>query len=108
MNKWIRYFFHVLFTEYQSTLESFSAGEVLDDARGQVLADILNAQDTKEGKGLWVSNATSKAWNLAGAKVSYVGANSRNLPTKPKNPNVLILTFSGLAEGPSGSVYLQY
>lgn len=105
---WIRYGFHINDPAVKPVAESFTAGEFVTVEAGQALADLMNAIDKKEGKGLWVSDAEPKDWNFAGCYVEYRGKNSLNFPTKGTMKNVLILVFPDASAKPTGHFYIPY
>lgn len=105
---WTNYFFH---TDFSSCAEALAVVEVTDELtldQRMALVSILTEVDKGVGKDLWVVEGNDKEWNLAHAKVTYNGKNSRDFATNSKYSHVLTLTFSNESVAPTGRLYLQY
>jgi len=106
---WVRYGFHINDPAVKPVAEQFETGEIVDIEKGQLLADLMNEIDKKEGKGQWVSNDELPGnFNFNGCYVDHRGPNSFNYPTKGTMQNVLILSFPSSAVQPVGRIYIPY
>jgi hypothetical protein len=105
---WARYTYHINHPAVKTVVEQFETNSPVGVEKGQLLADLFNEIDKKEGKGQWVSELGAKEWNFTNAYVDYRGPNSPNFPTKGTMQNVLILRFEDPAEGPVGLFYIPY
>lgn len=105
---WARYTYHLNNPAVKAIAEQFETDEVISVEKGQLLADLFNEIDKKEGKGQWVSELGVPEWNFANALVVHRGPNSSAYPTKSTMQNVLILYFTAPAEGPIEYFYIPY
>lgn len=107
--QWVRYGFHINHPAVKAVAEQFDTYEIVSVEKGQLLADLMNEIDKKEGKGQWISNEDQPtSWNFYACHVDYRGPNSPNYPTKSTMKNVLILSFQEWSQGPVGRLYIPY
>lgn len=105
---WTRYGYHINDPAIKAVVEGLEVHRAYTPEELQPLADLLNKVDLKEGKGLWVSDATSPEWNVGICYVAYNGPNEADFPTKRAMKNVLVLEFFSESTAPVGRLYIPY
>lgn len=103
----LAYLYPYDFTEYKSTLEDFTVGQVIGDT-DTALLDAIKALDINSGKSLWTLDGVATTWALGGAEVVYNGINSPVLPTNTSYKYVVGIKLRDDVVTPPGVFYLHY